>query len=198
MNRPIRALIPGARGALLDAMICAGHELSTAQAARVAGVSGPQASRVLAQLVELGIVRRREVPPAVVYAPVESNLVVAMLRDLCNLRDRVIWVAVNAANSITPRPTVLSLYGSVARGTSDADSDIDVVAVRPDGADNDDTWVESLDRWRVVVQNASGNPVNIIDLTEEEWRARDLSSGTLWHEIDRDAVLLLSPSRVPA
>ena len=131
MTRPIRALIP-AFGALLDAMIGAGHELSTAQAARVAGVSGPQASRVLAQLVGLGIVRRREVPPAVVYAPVESNLVVAMLRDLCNLRDRVITEARSAAVSITPRPIVLALYGSVARGTSDADSDIDVVAVRPD------------------------------------------------------------------
>jgi predicted nucleotidyltransferase len=191
LSRPVEALIPGARGQLLGALIGAGRELSTADAARLAGVSAPQASRVLAQLVELGIVERRDVPPAVIYRPVPGSAVVGMLVDLCGLRGRVIQFARETAATIVPRPVRLSVFGSVARGTSDADSDLDVVAVRPVGADEDDDWVESLDRWRRLVEAFAGSSLNILEVGTSEWLAIDTNERSLWRDIKRDEIVLL-------
>jgi predicted nucleotidyltransferase len=190
LSRPIEALIPGARGQLLGALIGAGRELSTADAARLSGVSAPQASRVLAQLVELGIIERRDVPPAVVYRPVPRNAVVGMLLELCELRSRIIQFARESAVAITPCPVRLSVFGSVARGTSDGDSDIDIAAVRPTGAEEDDDWVESLGAWRRGVQEFSGSTLNVIEIDVDDWLAVDLSERTFWRDVKRDEVVL--------
>jgi predicted nucleotidyltransferase len=197
LSRPIEALIPGARGQILGAMIGAGRELSTADAARLAGVSAPQASRVLAQLVELGIADRRDVPPAVIYRLVSGNAVVGMLVELCALRSRVIRFARETATTITPAPVRLSVFGSVARGTSDGDSDLDVVAVRPAGADEDDAWVESLDLWRRTVEEYAGSPLNILEIGMTEWLAIDLTERSLWRDIKRDEIVLLESEMLP-
>jgi predicted nucleotidyltransferase len=192
LSRPIEALIPGARGRLLSALIGSGRELSTADAARLSGVSAPQASRVLAQLVELGVLERRDIPPAVIYRPLAGNAVVAMLTELYVLRNRVIEFAKQTASQIAPTPVRLSVFGSVARGTSDAESDIDIVAVRPSGADEDDNWVESLWRWSTGLEVFSGSRINVLEIGIDEWRALDLSERSLWREINRDEVVLLA------
>jgi predicted nucleotidyltransferase len=192
LSRPIEALIPGARGRLLGALIGSGRELSTADAARLSGVSAPQASRVLAQLVELGIVERRDIPPAVIYRPVPGNALIAMLTDLYVLRNRVIEFAKQTASQIAPAPIRLAIFGSVARGTSDGESDIDIVAVRPSGADEDDNWVESLGRWSTELEAFSGSQINVLEIGVDEWRALDLSERSLWREINRDEIVLLA------
>ncbi len=198
LSRPIEALIPGARGRLLGALIGSGRELSTADAARVSGVSAPQASRVLAQLVELGIVERRDIPPAVIYRPVAGNAVIAMLTELCVLRSRVVEFAKQSAAQIAPAPVRLSVFGSVARGTSGAESDIDIVAVRPSGADEDDNWVESLGRWSAGLEAFSGSRINVLEIGVDEWRTLDPSERSLWREINRDQVVLLAPDVLAA
>jgi predicted nucleotidyltransferase len=192
LSRPIEALIPGARGRLLGALICSGRELSTADAARLSGVSAPQASRVLAQLVELGIVERRDVPPAVIYRPIAGNAVIAMLTELCVLRNRVFEFAKQSASKIAPVPVRLSVFGSVARGMSNAESDIDIVAVRPNGADEDDNWVESLGRWSAELEAFSGSRINVLEIGVDEWRTLDPRERSLWREINRDEVVLLA------
>jgi predicted nucleotidyltransferase len=197
LSRPIESLIPGARGQLLAALIGAGRELSTADAARLSGVSAPQASRVLAQLVELGIIARRDVPPAVIYRPVSGNAVVAMLLELCELRSRVIQFAREAALKIAPCPVRLAVFGSVARGTSDGESDIDIVAVRPSGADEDDDWVESLEAWRREVQEYAGSALNVIEINADEWLAIDPGERSLWRDIKRDEIVLFERETLP-
>ena len=189
LGRPIEALIPGARGQILGAIICAGRELSTAEIGRLAGVSGPQTSRVLAQLVELGIVERREVPPAVIYRAVEGNVVIGLLQKLCDVRNAVLAHASATLVSITPAPSRLSIYGSVATGQAGMDSDIDVLIVRPDGADDDDRWVETLSIWRRGLETFAGMRVSMLEMSEADWAARD-RSGTLWTSISRDEHVL--------
>jgi predicted nucleotidyltransferase len=192
LSKPIEALIPGARGRLLGALIYSGSELSTADAARLSDVSAPQASRVLAQLVDLGIVERRDVPPAVIYRPVAGNAVIAMLTELCVLRNRVIEFARQSASQIVPTPVRLAVFGSVARGTSGAESDIDIVAVRPSQADEDDNWVESLGRWRAGLEAFSGSRINVLEIGIDEWRVLDLNERSLWRDINQDEVVLLA------
>jgi predicted nucleotidyltransferase len=190
LRDPIGALIPGARGKLLTALVCAGREMSTSDAARVADVSNPQASRVLAQLVEMGIVERRDVPPAVVYRPVEGNFVVGLLLQLCNARGTILDHAVRTALIIQPTPVLLGVFGSVARGTSNASSDIDVVVVRPPVADDSEEWYESLDRWRSDLEAFAGTQVNTIEVSAHEAAVRDASPDRFWADIHRDMIVL--------
>ncbi len=147
---------------------------------------------MLAQLVELGVLERRDIPPAVIYRPVAGNAVITMLKELYVLRNRVIEFAKQSATQIAPAPVRLSVFGSVARGTSGSESDIDIVAVRPRGADEDDSWVESLGRWGAGLEAFSGSRINVIEIGVDEWRALDLSERSLWREINRDEVVLLT------
>ncbi|MDQ3575947.1 MAG: helix-turn-helix domain-containing protein, partial [Actinomycetota bacterium] len=62
--RPIEAIVPGAQGRMLAVLAETTAELNLRTIAQLAGVSQAQASRVLPGLVQLGIVERREVPPA--------------------------------------------------------------------------------------------------------------------------------------
>jgi predicted nucleotidyltransferase len=172
----------------LNALICAGTELSTSDAARIADVSNQQASRVLAQLVELGIVERREVPPAVVYQPVEGNFVVGLLLQLCNARTAILEQAARSALKIRPAPLLLGVFGSVARGTSDALSDIDILVVRPVEADENGDWYESLDRWRADLEAFAGTRVNTVEVSADEAAVREAAPDRFWAEIRRDLI----------
>ncbi len=190
LARPIEALIPGARGLILGVLICAGRELSTADIGRLAVVSAGQASRVLRQLDQMGLVQRREVPPAVVYRPVEENLVVGLLRELCRARDLVVERAAVTSSMIVPRPHRLSIYGSIARGGGGPGSDIDVCVVRPYGADDESSWAESLDAWRLGLELFAGSPVTLLEVSSDEWQSGRLRAG-LWKSIAAEEVVLL-------
>jgi predicted nucleotidyltransferase len=195
-SRPIEALIPGVRGQILTVVMGAGREMSTAQIARLADVSVAQASRVLGQLTELGVMSRRETPPSVQYQPVEGNDVVELLRGLTSLRERTISFAITTSDRITPAPVHLGIYGSVATRRARAESDIDVIVVRPAIADFSDDWTESLDGWRRSVSEFAGNQVQLLEVSEADWADRDLSE-PLWSSIEREQIVL-TPTRARA
>lgn len=75
------------------------------------------------------------------------------------------------------------------------DSDIDVLVVRPDGADVDDSWPESLDQWRLELKQNAGLPVNLLESGESEWRSLDESDRSFWNEVQREQVVVLSRCR---
>jgi DNA-binding IclR family transcriptional regulator len=62
-------------------------ELNLRPVARLAGVSQAQASRLLPALVELGVVERREVPPASLFRLVPEHVASRALLDLARSTD---------------------------------------------------------------------------------------------------------------
>ena len=78
-----------------------------------------------------------------------------------------------AARLIKPAPLSLVVFGSFARGEAGPDSDVDVLAVRPDeAADLEDVWTDSLGRWVGVAGRITGNPVRLIEVDLEELRRK--------------------------
>lgn len=56
-------------------------------------------------------------------------------------------------------PASLVLFGSLARGEGDSESDIDVLVVRRADVDGDDEhWNESLDDWLLDARRVAGTP----------------------------------------
>ena len=89
-----------------------------------------------------------------------------------------------------PAPVTLALFGSFARGTDDAESDLDVLVVRPEDVEPDDpSWLDSFGAWQDLARVVVGNPVNVIETSRHELPAL-ARTRSLWRSIVDDAIML--------
>jgi predicted nucleotidyltransferase len=189
---PVQTLIPGASGRILAVLAETTAELNLRTLSRLSGVSLAQASRVMPRLVELGMVDRRDVPPTALFRLVEehiaSRVVVAVARSRTAVLDEM---GRAAATTLTPPPVGVVVFGSLARGTADARSDIDVVVVRPAEVDDDDeAWHTSLEQWRQHARRLTGNSVDILEVAEADAMRLLRSRRPLWADIRHHGVVI--------
>lgn len=190
---PVEALIPGVQGRVLGLLARAGTDLTMRGVADLAGVSPQQASVVIAKLVQLGVVERRDVPPASLVRLVADNLAAQAVRSIASLRREAIDRLTELASAIKPAPASLVVFGSFARGEADTESDVDVLAVRPLGLPNDDDgWTEAIWTWTGAATTAVGNPVNLIEAAAEEIPGLLRRRGpSVWTDIVQDGIVLV-------
>lgn len=190
-RHPIEAVVPGAQGKILSALLRSSGQFNLRTLARVAGVSIAQASRVLPQLVGLGIVERHEVPPSSLFRLVPEHVSTRALLELADPRRILIGEVGRSAATISPSPVSVVAFGSFARGDGSIESDIDLVVVRPAHVDTDDgEWAISLDDWRTHLQRVSGNDVEILEVGAGELGSKLASSGQVWRDVRRDGQLI--------
>lgn len=183
-TRPIEVVIPGARGRLLGVLARTDGDLNLRTVASLANVSVGQASRVMPDLVELGMVERREVPPSALFRLVRHHVAVEPLLQLERARDRVVEEMAHEAKEMRCPPESVIVFGSFSRGDGDALSDIDVVLVRSPGVDDDDpTWLDDQAAWRRRVSALAGNRVEILDVGLADVKAALESDQPLWADL---------------
>ena len=188
---PIPAMIPGATGRVLNVLAHTSKELSARSIAQLAGVSPAQATRVLPRLAELGLVTRRDVPPASLYSLVPDHVAADVLARLARLPLTFVETLGQDIDRLTPAPACVAIFGSFARHQARADSDIDLLVVRPSGVNEEnDEWREVVDQIRDRGRVLSGNPVEILEVGQREVKSLIRSKRQLWREIARDAVVL--------
>ena len=185
--RPIEAILPTAQGRVLAVLAGTTAELNLRTIAQLSGVSQAQASRVLPGLVELGIVERREVPPSSLFRLVPEHVAARFVLDLAASADRVLDEIGRTARALPVPPVSVVVFGSFARREAVADSDIDLVVVRPEGIDEDDeAWSTSIEQWRIAVRRLTGNPVDVLEVSADEAASRLAGRSQLWNEIRRE------------
>jgi len=185
--RPIEAIVPGAQGRVLAVLVETTAELNLRTIAQLAGISQAQASRLLPDLVALGVVERREVPPSSLFRLVPEHVASRALLSLARSTDLVLAEMGRLAGALPTPPTSLIVFGSFARREAGVDSDIDVVAVRPPEVDEDDErWSASLDAWRHDVRRLTGNPVEVLEVRADEAAAKLDGSTPVWADIRHD------------
>lgn len=185
--RPIEAVVPAAQGRVLAVLTETTAELNLRTIAQLAGVSQAQASRVLPGLVELGLVERREVPPASLFRLVPEHVASRALLALARATDTVLDEIGRLAGKLPRPPVSVITFGSFSRREAGPDSDIDLVVVRPgEIGEDDDAWAESLEAWRRDVRRLTGNPVEVLEVGAEEAAARLACRSQLWADIRRD------------
>jgi predicted nucleotidyltransferase len=189
--RPIEALIPGVQGRVLGVLARTSADLTMRAVADLAQVSPQQASVVIGRLVELGVVRRRDVPPASLVRLATENLAAQAVMSIAHLRRAAIEYLRQLAADIAPAPASLVVFGSFARGEAGPESDVDVLVVRPVGLSGGDQWTDSLGHWTDSATRALGNPVNLIEVGAEEIPALLTRKGpSIWQEAAQEGILL--------
>ena len=190
-TRPVQALIPGAQGQILGVLAETTAHLNLTTISRLAGVSLAQASRVLPELVHLGLVERVEAPPSALFRLMDENLVGRLVRSMKDLRYLVLEAVGDCTALQNSRPELVIVFGSFARGEADADSDLDVVIVRPaDVDDTDSAWAESIVSLNQDLARTLGNPVNILEVGAKDLERRLNSRSELWRSIRNEGIVV--------
>lgn len=188
--RPVEAFIPGARGQILGTLARAGAPLNLRTLAQLSGISPGQASRVLPGLVELGVVRRTEVPPSALFELPNRSFGARLVRELSDAHGALLRELRTTAAKLRPAPASVVLFGSAATGRARSGSDIDVLIVRPAGDIDEDAWTTSLITWVSRIREFSGNPVNLIEEHEADIPRLLSSRRSLWETMRTQGVLM--------
>jgi predicted nucleotidyltransferase len=189
----VQAVVPGSQGRILAVLAETTGELSLRTIARLAGVSAAQASRILPQLVQLGIVERREAPPTALFRFVHENVASQLIHGLSRSRDYVLGELGRRAETLAMRPVSVVVFGSLARGDADEASDVDVLFVRPEGLD-DDNWSASLKEWGRSARLLTGNRVEVLEADASDVGRLLRSHKPLWKDIAQDGVVVFGES----
>ena len=185
--RPIEAIVPGAKGRVLAVLSETTAELNLRTIAQLAGISQAQASRLLPDLVALGVIERREVPPASLFRLVPEHVASRALLALARSTDTVLHEMGRLAGALPHPPVSVIVFGSFARREADTDSDIDLVVVRPAEVDeDDDEWSASLEGWRRDVRRLTGNSVQVLEVSAGEAATKLAGRTQVWADIRRD------------
>ncbi len=158
---PFGGLVPGARGAVLAALLRTGVALTGRQLHGLVrdDFSLWSVQRALIELAELGIVDVRQVGRANVYQVNEDHYAIRPLRMLV---DPLAALRGVVAELVGATASAAILFGSVARGEADADSDIDLAVLAADGWDGRSA-LEGAVRARL------GNDCDVLVFTPDEF-----------------------------
>jgi len=149
----------------------------------------------LPSLVELGIVERREVPPAAQFRYVHEHVAAQAVSALAAAHRTVLHELCESAGCLAPAATSVLVFGSFARGEADASSDLDVVVIRPADIDEEEPqWRLSLDHWQAGVRRLTGNRVELVEIAEPDAARLVRSRRPFWLELRRDGVVLAGKS----
>ncbi|MFD4422021.1 nucleotidyltransferase family protein [Agromyces sp. NPDC058484] len=184
LNMPLASMFGRVDGAVLTVLSRGSASLNGRQIERVLGgsvsIKGVQGG--LARLVRTGLVLAVHRQAETLYRVNRDHLlwpaVVAAADSLPELRRRIRDLAHRSA----PAGASVVLYGSVERGESTLESDVDLLVVLPDGASGDagDDFVDELAR---NVELWSGNSAQVIQIREgalRESARRDDPLVDLW------------------
>jgi predicted nucleotidyltransferase len=182
-GEPFGGVIPGARGAVLAALLRTGEPMTGRQ---IHGLVSDDYSlwsvqEALKALTRLGLVETRTIGRAGVHTINEDHAFVPPLRTLV---DPIAALQAAIGETIDPEVQAVILFGSIARGDPGVDSDVDLAVI---AASTWDKRVELQD----IVRIRLGNDCDVLLFTESEFGQRATEGEPVVSDILRDGVALV-------
>lgn len=167
LGRPIRAVVPSLDGPVLEVLAGTSRPLTIFEVQRLAGVGSPSGIRkVLERLTREGVVEVDRRANAAYYAANREHLAWPAVEILVGLRSALFRLLASEIHSFAVPPVHASLFGSAARADGEAESDIDVLLVKPTLDDvAEEAWASQLDTLRARVLTRTGNRCQAFDLS---------------------------------
>jgi predicted nucleotidyltransferase len=172
LTTPLDDLMPGLRGHVLTVLLRSRRPLTGREVARRAGtVSHSSVKLVLDSLTAAGIVRLSLVSGAGHFYELNRGHVLAEpLRQMDQALDEFLAMAQRLIRSWPTAPLSVVLFGSVARGTSTADSDVDLLIVWPDDRSHAPWWTTARVEFTNQLQAFVGSSVSLVEFSLDDWR----------------------------
>jgi predicted nucleotidyltransferase len=161
-----------ARVAVLKTLLKApGREWTGREMARASGVSAPQAMEALYRLYDEALVRQRRTGRVSLWALEERHFLAERLRPLVDVDARSMQALRAALEAGLKGSGAIEavLFGSVARGDEDPNSDVDIVVVFPDKR-RAAAWTDRLRDLEAEILARFGNPVQALVYTTQQIR----------------------------
>jgi predicted nucleotidyltransferase len=169
-RRPLQAVTPTLDGDVLSVLARAEAEMTGRELQRVIGHGSHQGIRNAAdRLAEQGVVARRSVGNANLYQLNRDHVAASWIEGLSSLPAQVLDRLRDAIRRWEHPPTLVVLFGSVARGEATPESDLDLLVVRPTNCEADEpVWQEQLSNLQMLASAWTGNDARILEFGEQE------------------------------
>lgn len=187
LSDPTRALAPTLDGPILAVLAVAGRPLTVGDVARQAA-RGSEIGirRALARLVDQGIVLATEAGRNRIHE-LNREHVAAPAADILSSLRLELWHRLRAELATwLPVPAYAAVFGSAARGDGNESSDIDLLLVHR--TPEPEQWHEQVDRLRELVRRWTGNPLQVVAISYEQWSGRAGELQALLAEVRRDGI----------
>jgi predicted nucleotidyltransferase len=183
LNEPFGGLIHGARGAVLSTLLRTDARLTGRQVHALVGDRHSlwSVQEALKAWVQLGVVHTEIIGRAIVHAINEDHYAVAPLRSLL---DPIAALTKTAAQIAGEDVEAVIVFGSVARGDAQEESDIDLAVIAQSGWDG-----------RVALEDAVrkrlGNDCDVLVFTAKEFTSLAAAHEPVVDKILGDGVPLI-------
>jgi predicted nucleotidyltransferase len=149
----------------------------------------------LNRLTQQGLVDRQEAGRALLFTLNREHLAAPAAEVLAGMRSELLNRLRIAIGSWEIAPVHVSLFGSAARGEGDAESDIDLFIVRPEGVGEEhERWRAQLDLLAQQLERWTGNRAGIAETGEAEVSRLRADGRPIVDELRSDAITLAGPA----
>lgn len=187
LGSPVLDVAPAVRGALLQVLARLERPVTRRQLAAAAGVAPGNASAVVGELIRSGLVSETVAGRSSMVVLNRNHLAAGPLLALAGLRGELIR-RLRERLAAWPDLDGAWLFGSVARGDADSDSDVDLLIVADDLQSPD--LHERLSRLQADVRSWTGNDLQLVEHSPSSWRKLVRSKNPLVQQIRLDGIAL--------
>jgi hypothetical protein len=172
LGRPLATITPTLDGDVLAVLARSDVTFTTGQLHRILARNSEEGIRkVLLRLVKQGVVHSGRVGNAFTYRLNRDHLAAEHIIGLADLQGKLLKRIEDRLESWRPPPVYAAVFGSAARGSMTADSDLDLLLVQPDDAD-DALWETQVNDLTTEVTGWTGNDTQPLEFTVSELAAR--------------------------
>jgi predicted nucleotidyltransferase len=196
LQRPLGVIAPSVSADVLTVLARAETAFTPPEVHRLVGAhSVDGVRRALASLTAQGIVIGQRSGQAVRYELNRHHLAAPHIAAMAGLRDELLLRLTTQIEGWESPCRYSALFGSAARNDMRLDSDIDLLVVRPDVIDADDTgWLAQIDTLEADTARWTGNDVRTLHYSEAELRAGLRAGDRVLEDIRNEGIRLTGPA----
>ncbi|MFT4187989.1 MAG: nucleotidyltransferase domain-containing protein [Aeromicrobium sp.] len=177
-SAPYRVISPTLEGPILRALAGVNGSLTRSQiVALVEDASEAGVRKAIGRLVTQGIVIEERIGSRYTYHVNRDHLLWPSVEGLFAARELLRERVAELVRGWEIQPVSVDLFGSVAQGVSDEESDVDVMVVSPElGEDRQEVWDRQMDDLHDRITLWTGNACDVVVMDPEELahaRAKD-------------------------
>lgn len=194
LGHPLSSLVTTLSGQVLEVLVNTSYPLSGREVTRLLRREASQqgVQNALDQLADHGLVEQVTAGGSILNTLNRNHILAPFIIGIVNLRADLIDQIANIVSEEAPQVRRAILFGSLARGSADERSDIDIVLVWPDQESEDKAEENIASR----IDKLTGNTSNLLHYTTDEFDGLAERAPELYSAIGSEGIELIgAPAR---